>query len=139
MEEWATEKVRRFLRARVGKGVRVVLRSADESVEDMDFALEDGGEQKEEVVQLLLVTYLTSLFSTDLVLSPSIPLALAVGSHTEHRWSTNNNSLFLEVFDTPTTVLYLSAFARVALFLGCRMMALGLTFAPLQPGHHTPS
>ena len=128
MEKWATEKVRTFLHKRRAKGVRVVLRSTDESVEDMDYVTGDAVEER-----LLLVTYLTPLFFTDLVVSPSIPLALALGSHTEHRWSTNNDSLFLEVFDASPTTLPHSTFSRLAQSLRCRIMAWALTFAALPP------
>ncbi|KAL8278397.1 hypothetical protein RQP46_009289 [Phenoliferia psychrophenolica] len=126
MEKWAREKVRKFLSAGVKDGVRVVLRSADESVEDMEFASEPARGEKE---RLLLVTYLTPLFFTDLAVSPSIPLALAVGSHTEHRWSTNDDPLFLEVFNFTPTSHPPPFLSRLAQSLRCSLMAWGLSFA----------
>ena len=133
-EKWARERVRRFLSARGGDDVvRVVLRSADESVEDMDFGPVGAGNEKERV---LLVTYLTPLFFTDLVVSPSIPLALELGSHTEHRWSTSDDALFLKVFTNPSPPSVPPLRSRLAQSVRLAAMSWGLSFADLP--HATP-
>lgn len=137
MEKWARERVRRFLAKRVreddwrdGRRVRVVLRSADEEVEDMEFVSHGGEEMKEGEEQVLLVTYSTPVFFTDLVASPSVSLALAVGSHTEHRWSTTNDDLFLRLFSTSSSP---SILVQAAQSIRRATMSWGLSFSPLPP------
>ncbi|SCV71386.1 BQ2448_2974 [Microbotryum intermedium] len=46
----------------------------------------------------VIVDYVSNQFWADLYASPSIQLALELGSKTEGRWSTDNDDLFLEAF-----------------------------------------
>ncbi|KAK4705635.1 uncharacterized protein P7C70_g572, partial [Phenoliferia sp. Uapishka_3] len=131
MEKWAKERVRRFLARRVleTQDLRVVLRSADEAVEDMEFA--SVGKTEEE--RLLLVSYHTPLFFTDLVVAPSISLALATGSHTEHRWSTSDEFVFLKLFESTSTTLPPTVLSRLAQQTRCAIMSWGLAFSAVAP------
>lgn len=104
----------------------------------------------------LTISYLTPVFFTDLLVSPSIPLALAIGSKVERRWTTSNDKLFLHLFHTapPPSLEHVSLPHRLAA-RGCQslltsQMTWGLSFAtaplaplPTIPAHHplydTPS
>ncbi|KAM0755512.1 DUF1365-domain-containing protein [Meredithblackwellia eburnea MCA 4105] len=136
MEKWAKTKVVQFLEKRretwEGKeNVRVVLRSVDISVQDVEVILRTpSSDTRSSKHQQLLVTYNTPVFFTDLLVTPSMLLALQLGSHTEHRWHTEDEPLFLSVF---------SAFSPPVPTLTSRMtqkvridtMNWGLSFASL--------
>lgn len=103
-ETLARERTVEFLHQRVyqltapgtGKRLAVVLQPADRTRKPIIIGSPPGvGEGK---LQALHIYYLTPLFFSDLLASPSMLLALNLGSKTERRWWTNDDKLFLHVF-----------------------------------------
>lgn len=77
-------------------GTRIIPSSSMSSEEQK----EDEGATKEE----LRIDYLTPMLFSDLITSPTVELALAIGSKIEQRWTTTNDSLFLLLL-TPSSSL----------------------------------
>lgn len=102
LEIMARQKTIEILQQRVdelalqGRHVTVRLRPADRSKDDMTISASVSASPSP--VEELLISYLTSVFFVDLLTSPSIQLALEIGDKTEHRWSTSNDDLFLDLF-----------------------------------------
>mgnify|MGYP001577879971 FL=1 len=132
-EVFAQERTLAFLRRRIDslatssspRNITVVLRPADRTHSPTSLSPTNPSPLPSE---LLTISYLTPLFFTDLLVSPSIPLALAIGSHTSRRWTTSDDSLFLSLFDSPDShPTYLSSLADR---LRLSTMAWGLSFSP---------
>lgn len=140
MDKWARGRVVKFLEKRVkelreGEGrrsVEVVLRSADPTVEDVvvSSAANEKDDDRHATPETLTIHFLTPTFYTDLFVFPSIPLALAIGSHTEHRWTTSSDDLFLSLFSSSSSSSAQSRSSKsISQSLRLQMMNWGLSFA----------
>ncbi|KDE04035.1 hypothetical protein MVLG_05536 [Microbotryum lychnidis-dioicae p1A1 Lamole] len=80
--------------------VRIVIRAANTSkpITTVPHNLELPALGNKIEIETVVINFVSNQFWTDLYTSPSIHLALELGSKTEQRWSTNNEDLFLEVF-----------------------------------------
>ncbi|KAI5477217.1 hypothetical protein MNV49_006590 [Pseudohyphozyma bogoriensis] len=141
-EEEARRRVVRFLENRIGemgregRNVRVELRATDPAQPVLVFSSPDDTATSSSPstlppIETLAITYLTPLFFTDLLISPSIPLALSLGSHTLHRWKTTSDELFLDVFSPPSpTTTPPPLLTRFASHIRLSQLLWSLSFSP---------
>ena len=132
-EVLAKEKVVSFLEQRVrqlehdeARRIEVILRPADKTRSPIEISPSSA------VKESLIISYLTPLFFSDLLASPSIPLALALGSKTERRWQTSNDELFLKLFSSPppSSPVSLSLSIRLMRYLRLSAFRWSLSFSP---------
>lgn len=138
-ESFARERTTAFLRRRIDslatassspRNITVVLRPADRTRSPTTLSPSNPSPLP---VELLTISYLTPLFFSDLLVSPSIPLALSLGSHTSHRWKTSSDSLFISLFDSSPPTTSPTLLTSLALHLRLSTMSWSLSFLPSPP------
>jgi hypothetical protein len=126
------ERTVAFLRRRVeseefkGRNLEINLVSADTTTLPITISSTGGSDAP---IEVLTVNFLTPLFYSDLLACPTVALALAVGSATERRWTTTNDTLFLSLFQSSVPS---SRASRLSQRLRIAIMEWGLSFDPLR-------
>lgn len=123
-----------------GRWIRVTLRSADAATEVI--RIEPVSKKEPDKVEELVISFLTPVFYTDLLVSPSIHLAMEIGDKSEHRWNTSNDELFLQLFESSTSFCPptgLSGFIyKLCRRLLRNQMMWGLSYSTLPSPHPIP-
>ncbi|ORY48835.1 hypothetical protein BCR35DRAFT_285076 [Leucosporidium creatinivorum] len=131
-ESLARERIVVFLERRVrelheeGRRVEIVIQPADRTRPPIVVTSPPSSAP----LKTLTISYLTPLFFSDLLASPTIPLALALGSKTEHRWRTSNDELFLSIFSSPKPAPPSTFAIRQMQQTRLAMMRWGFSFSP---------
>lgn len=140
-EKLARERTVAFLEGRVqdlaehGVNIKVVLQPADRTRSPILISPpSDPGDRN-----TLTISYLTPLFFSDLLVSPTIPLALALGSKTERRWWTSNDKLFLTLFAPPAPPAHVPHAITLMRQLRIMMMRHALQLSDIPSLHLLPA
>ena len=108
-EDMYKEVVVRYMQRRVdemmkteGKRIEVSFVPAGRT-ENRTTITPSSSSSQESSEEKLRIDYLTPMTFSDLITSPTVELALQLGSKIEQRWSTSNDSLFLRLLAPPAT------------------------------------